>query len=220
MKSPKIYAVLTGDLIGSSKFERKQRADIIALLKDSFRKIPREIVASPFVIYRGDSFQGVISVPEEAIRAAVLIRANLLSKFKGKKARLDARIAIGLGTIDYLPTGDRAGEGDGEAFRSSGMELDTIKKGEQNLIIKTPWEEVNEELMTELALLDALVQRWTKEQAEAIQYQLQGLTQEDIAKILKITQPAVFQRLSIAGYRAVQAVLDRYKKIVQYKVTT
>lgn len=220
MENPKIYAVLTGDLIGSSKFEKKQRSDIIALLKGSFSKVPREIVASPFVIYRGDSFQGVISMPEEAVRAAVLIRTGLISKFKGKKARLDARISIGLGSIDYLPPGDRAGEGDGEAFRRSGMELDRIKKGEQNLIIKTPWEDVNEELMTELALLDALVQRWTKEQAEAILYQLQGATQEDIAKILKITQPAVFQRLSIAGYRAVQAALDRYKTILQYKITT
>jgi len=68
------------------------------------------------VIFRGDSFQGVLSRPDEALNAALIIRASLLSKFKGKRTRLDSRIAIGIGKIDYLPL-DQAGEGDGEAFR-------------------------------------------------------------------------------------------------------
>ena len=92
------------------------------------------------------------------------------------------------------------GEGDGEAFRNSGPELDKMKKREQNLVIRTPWSEINEELGIECALLDALIQRWTKEQAEAILYQIgnkifldsklfmenhRGRTQEVIAKILE-----------------------------------
>jgi DNA-directed RNA polymerase specialized sigma24 family protein len=60
-----------------------------------------------------------------------------------------------------------------------------------NLIVKTPWKELNDELSTECALLDAVIERWTKEQAEAIMYQIMGLTQEEIARILKISQPAV-----------------------------
>ncbi|SNQ62411.1 SatD family protein [Candidatus Methanoperedens nitratireducens] len=220
MKNRKIYAALTGDLIGFTKFEEKQRFEILSLLKDSFKKIPRRIIASPFVIYRGDSFQGVISMPQEAMRAAIIIRAGLLSKFKLKTARLDARIAIGLGTIDYLPPGNRAGEGDGEAFRNSGIELDRMKKAERNLTVKTPWQEIDDELRTECALLDTLMQRWTKEQAEAILYYIQGSTQEEIAKTLKISQPAVFQRLRIAGYRAVQAALERYGTLIEYKVRT
>ncbi len=220
MKNRKIYAVLTGDLIGFTRFEEEQRSQIISLLKDSFKKIPRRIIASPFVIYRGDSFQGVISRPQEAMRTAIIIRASLLSKFKLKTARLDARIAIGLGMIDYLPPGNRAGEGDGEAFRNSGIELDRMKRAEQNLTVKTPWQEIDDELRTECALLDALMQRWTKEQAEAILYYIQGATQEEIAKTLRISQPAVFQRLRIAGYRAVQAALERYGTLIEYKVKT
>lgn len=220
MKNRKIYTVLTGDLIGFTRFGEEQRSEIISLLKDSFKKIPRRIIASPFVIYRGDSFQGVISRPQEAMRAAIIIRADLLSKFKLKTARLDARIAIGLGTIDYLPPGNQAGEGDGEAFRNSGIELDMMKKSEQNLTVKTPWQEINDELRTECALLDALMQRWTKEQAEAILYHIQGSTQEEIAKTLKISQPAVFQRLRLAGYRAVQAALERFGTLIEYKVRT
>lgn len=217
MENEKIYAVLTGDLIGYSRFEEKKRSEVLLILKDSFKNIPPEIIASPFAMYRGDSFQGVISKPEDSIKAAIIIRASLLSKFKGKRTRLDARIAIGLGTIDYLPK-NQVGEGDGEAFRNSGIELDRMKKGEQSLIVRTPWHEINEELRTECALLDAIIQRWTKEQAEAILYQIQGLTQEEIAKILKISQPAVFQRLKTAGSWAVQTILERFKAVIQYKV--
>lgn len=241
MVTGKTYAVLTGDLIGSSRFKSREREGILLILKDAFKKIPPDIIASPFVVFRGDSFQGVLSRPGEALKVALIIRASLLSRFKGKKTRLDARIAIGIGGIDYLPK-NKAGEGDGEAFRNSGHELDKMKKEEQNLIIKTPWAEINEELLTECALLDAIIQRWTKEQAEVILYQIQGqlasiakedieplrqrFTQVETARMLDISQSAVFQRLKTGGFRAVQIFLDRFKAIVQnkasieYKVST
>ncbi|MGB8217300.1 MAG: SatD family protein [Candidatus Methanoperedens sp.] len=234
METGKIYAVLTGDLIGSSRFKINDREEILSNLKDSFKIISPDIIASPFGIFRGDSFQGVLSRPDEALNVALIIRASLLSMFK--RTRLDARIAIGIGTIDYLPR-DQAGEGDGEAFRISGPELDIMKKSEQNLIIRTPWAEINEELRTECALLDALIQRWTKEQAEANFYQIQRpkfrvfvsyaredtslnqrLTQVETAKILNISQSAVFQRLKTGGYWAVQVFLERFKVMIQNKV--
>lgn len=219
MENDKIYAVLTGDLVGSSRFRKeKQRDEILSIIKDSFIKIDSpDIIASPFAIYRGDSFQGVISKPEEALKAAIIIRANLLSKFIENNVRLDAKIAVGIGRIDYLPK-NKVGEGDGEAYRNSGMELDKMKKGERSLIVKTPWPEIDEELRTECTLLNALIQRWTKEQAEAIMYQIRGSTQEEIAKYLNITQSAVFQRLKTGGAWAVQAFIKRYNSIIQYKV--
>jgi hypothetical protein len=139
MANEKIFAVLTGDLVGSSRYKiEKQRDEVLSILKNSFNKIESpDIVASRFAIYREDSFQGLLSRPEEALKAAIIIRANLLSKPFEKNIHLDARIAIGVGKIDYLSE-DKVGEGDGEAFRSSGMELDKMKKRERNLTIKTP----------------------------------------------------------------------------------
>lgn len=216
MANKKIYAVLTGDLVGYSRYKTKDRKEVLLHLKDSFKKLPLDITASKFWVFRGDSFQGILSRPEEALKAALIIRSSLVSRYKGKRSRLDARIAIGIGTVDYLPR--RVGEGDGEAFRNSGMELDGMKKSEKNLIVKTPWKELNDELSTECALLDAVIERWTKEQAEAIMYQIMGLTQEEIARILKISQPAVFHRLRTCGSRAVQEFLKRYKDAIKYNV--
>ncbi len=216
MQDKKIYAVLTGDLVGYTRFSTKDRKEILLHLKDSFKKIPPEISASKFWVFRGDSFQGILSRPEEALKAALLIRSSLIAKYSGKRSRLDARIAIGLGAIDYLPR--RVGEGDGEAFRNSGLELDGMKQSEKNLIVKTPWKELNIELKTECVLLDAIIERWTREQAEAVMYQLQGSTQEEIAGMLKISQPAVFHRLRICGSRAIQEFLQRYNEAVKYNV--
>jgi predicted DNA-binding protein YlxM (UPF0122 family) len=219
MDNRKIYAVLTGDLIGSSRFKiEEQRDEVLSILKDSLNKIEStDVIELPFTIHRGDSFQGVLSSPEEALKAAITIRASLLSTFKGKKGRLDTRIAIGIGRIEYLSR-TQVGEGDGEAFRNSGMELDTMKKGERNLVIKTPWHDINEELKTECVLLDALIKRWTKEQSEAILYHIEGATQDEIAKKLNIKQSAVSQRLKTGSFRAVHEFLERYKAIIQYNV--
>ena len=220
MKNNKIYAVLTGDVIGSSRFD-DVRDEMLLSLKDSFENI-KKIVASeeyicPFEIYRGDSFQGVISRPEAALLIAIGIRASLLSSFRKNKKRLDARIAIGIGTIDYLP-GDRGLEGTGDAFILSGKTLDNMKKGKQNLIIRTPWPKLNEELQIECSLLDALINRWTYEQSQAVLKQIQGMKQEDIAKELGISQPAVGQRLRTAGAWAYQNFINRYKLIIETNI--
>lgn len=216
MPNKKIYAVLTGDLVGYSRYKPKDRKEVLLHLKDSFKKLPLDITASKFWVFRGDSFQGILSRPEEALKAALIIRSSLVSRYKGKRSRLDARIAIGIGTVDNLPR--RVGEGDGEAFRNSGMELDSMKKSEKNLMVKTPWKERNDELSTECALLDAVIERWTREQAEAIMYQIMDLTQEETARILKISQPAVFHRLRTCGSKAVQEFLQHYKDVVKYNV--
>ncbi len=93
-----------------------------------------------------------------------------------------------------------------------------MKQSEKNLIVKTPWKGLNEELKTECALLDAVIERWTREQAEAVMHQLQGSTQEEIASILNISQPAVFHRLRTCGSRAIQEFLQRYNEAVKYNV--
>ena len=214
----RIYAVLTGDLIGSSKFEPNEREEIISFLKRSFKMVeeilPQDTVVSSFEIYRGDSFQCVLSKPECGLLAAVAIRSYLRSIFKKRKDHLDARIAIGIGTIDSLPLG-KSGEGDGEAFRNSGPVLDKMKKENRKTMITTPWPIVNNDLRSECALFDALADRWTNEQSHAINSKIHGRIQKEIAENIGVSQSAVFQRLKLAGCGAVQEFLDHYKTLIE-----
>jgi len=77
--------VLTGDLVGYSRFKTRDRQEVLLHLKDSFKKIPPDISASKFWVFRGDSFQGILSRPEEALKAALIIRSSLVFQIQGKK---------------------------------------------------------------------------------------------------------------------------------------
>ena len=222
----KLYAVLTGDIVGSSSLPGSGRQHFLQSLKS----ILDEIVAHDsmtdafygrFEIFRGDSFQGIFIRPAEALRAAIIIRAAIRSMrvLDATHARLDARIAVGLGKVDYLPEETSISEGDGEAYRLSGRTLDMMKRDERLAII-TPWPEVNMELHTECALLDALIGKWTIEQAEAISRHLKRYKQREIADNLGISQPAAALRLKSAGSRAVERFCERYEQVLKDKYSS
>ncbi len=224
MRNSNLYAVVTGDIISSSKFKTKQRDRLLSALKLSFRTIEDiwpDTICAPFEIYRGDSFQGVLSKPEKALHAAIVIRASLRHYFYTRRRRsaVDARIVVGIGSIASLPR-NRVAEGDGEAFRRSGPILDEIEergrlKKQALLLIITPWPEIDVELDVECTLLDALINRWSAEQAEAILGQIRGLTQEAAAEEFGISQSANSQRLMDAGGRAVRKLCHRYETIIR-----
>lgn len=220
IKNRGLYAVVTGDIVGSSRLTASQRSRLLSALKSSFKTIEDLLpdgMRAPFEIHRGDSFQGVLSKPEAALRVAIVIRACLRHGFEATQRRyaLDARIAVGIGPIDFLPAG-RGAEGDGEAFRRSGQTLDAMK-GDRRLIIRTPWQEVDAELDIECSLLDALVTRWSAEQAQAILGRIRGLTQERAAGEFGISQPAVRQRLKSAGGWAIEELCRRYEELIAEK---
>ncbi|MBE7445278.1 MAG: hypothetical protein HS132_08560 [Planctomycetia bacterium] len=218
MKNSGLYAVVTGDIVGSSKLTTGQRGRLLSVLKSSFNTIKDILpdgIRAPFEIHRGDSFQGVLSRPAAALRVAIVIRASLRHGVETQQRRyaLDARVAVGVGSIDFLPAG-RGSEGDGEAFRRSGPVLDMMK-GDHRLIIRTPWQAVDAELATECALLDTLINRWSGEQAQAILGQIRGLTQEMAAEEFGVSQPAVRQRLKSAGGWAIEELCRRYEQLIR-----
>jgi len=222
MENNKLFAVLTGDIAGSSRLQGEQREKLLKELKVSFH-IVEEILGNdamvyPFEIFRGDSFQGVLQIPELSLITSIIIRAKVRSIFKTTlKDAFDARIAIGVGSISLLP--DRSsGEGDGEAYRNSGPELDKLKKKSRLLIVKTPWEEVNQELNVECALLDTIISRWSVQQMEVVIEHLRGKTQEQIAENLKISQPGVRKRIQLAHVNEIELMLARFEQLIKNKL--
>lgn len=57
-------------------------------------------------------------------------------------------------------------ESDGEAFRNSGWEFDEL--GKRKLAIRTPWQNMNDELKVSTAFADDIVSEWSVAQAQAI----------------------------------------------------
>lgn len=222
MEKKKLFAVITGDIAGSSRLEGEQRRKLLDEIYKSFAAVDEiagnDSVAFRFEVFRGDSFQGVLAKPEMALKTSLIIRAFIRKAFKTTlKDAFDARIAIGIGTIDLMPE-LHGGEGDGEAYRNSGPYLDKMNQTKGFLSIITPWEEANKELLVEAALLDTIISRWTPAQAEVVSEYFKGKTQAEIAEQFNISQPGLRKRLLSANLQAIELMENRFIELISNEI--
>lgn len=230
-----LYAVINGDIIGSTKMTEKKRARYLGYLKSCFNMLEKEKsfgVLGNFEMYRGDSFQGALSKPEKVLRVALLLRS--LSRMHGpaqvkvpnkttttsrnsQGEITDLRLAIGIGSITKLAS--KLMESDGEAFHRSGHLIDSMKKRGMNMSIDTPSEKFNKELEASWALVDTIVSKWTSPQAEVVYFSLMGHTQNTIAgKKIKTTPSAINQRLRGAGWSALEKMVLYFEDSLSTKI--
>lgn len=211
--SKRLFAALTGDLIDYSKLEEEDRINYVNCLREILSILKERGLI--YQIFRGDSFQAVLPSPGDALITALLIRSYIISrKFDSKsKIRPDVRIAIGVGGIDHYNE-ENISSSDGEAFRNSGPELDRMDKKRQKTVIKTNFPEVNRELKTECALLDAIISKWTANQAKVVYYTLSGKNQTETAKILNISQSNVSSKLNSANFDSAKVMIERYIELI------
>jgi hypothetical protein len=208
----KLYAALTGDVIKSSRLDseaRKRLNEAILTAGEELRKSFPGLVAGGINIFRGDSLQFLIDDPSKALRTALFFRAALKAT-SGLKT--DIRIAIGIGTVDFMPETARGGA-DGEAYRLSGPALDSMKTKQtlcltlSRTLALSP--QTRMALETTVALAGVLAERWTGKQALAIKGALLGQTQEEIRKSwpIPVTRQAVAKHLDGAGWFGVEQAL-------------
>lgn len=209
------YAVLTGDIVASSKLKEQERGAMLSLLKDVFNQLKEgeEAIEREFDVFRGDSFQVLLNDPLIALEIALYIRLNLIADQERTNPHdWDARIAIGLGEVEYW--GEDVATSDGPVFRNSGPILDEMK-GSERLKITSPDKEFNKEMDVATALLDGVSSRWTSKQAQVMLETMAGKTQKEIALEMSVSQPAISKMLKIASWEAVDAFIKRYQYLVE-----
>ncbi|HEY9185648.1 MAG TPA: hypothetical protein VIM94_10005 [Salegentibacter sp.] len=215
-----MIAVLTADLIDSTHYSEPLMSRVMTVLKEEFIDIEKTQPSSDFNIYRGDSFQGVLKDPAEALVVMLQLKTAILrisTTKKGKLREADLRIAIGIGSLDYR--GNTIEESNGQAFQFSGRSLDKMKYESRKTRLKTPNEHINGEFDASLFLFDEITDRWSTASAEVIYFLLKGLKEKEIATALGISQSAVNQRKKAAGWEAVNALLVRYHHIISKTFT-
>ena len=214
-----LVAVISGDLVKSTRLEA-QRSVAIEGVKNAVEAARSRLVQKNCRLlfsdfYRGDAFQCALSDPRQALWTVVYLRAELI-KLSGKTLRPDARFGLGLGTASEWNENNISAS-DGEAFQLSGKALDSLKSSKEKyrrLRILSPWPDKNPLLAVLAAWLDAAIQRWTREQTEAISLFLDDKTQEEISKELHIRQPAVQTRLQTAGHFALRETIDYFGRAI------
>jgi hypothetical protein len=218
-----IKAVVTGDIIDSTKLSEEENNTLIQGLKYIIDKL-EENQTIRGEIFRGDSLQCLINKPSQALKIALLIKTYVkgivsMNKLKQKneldklinKPIFDIRIAIGIGEVNSEK--EKLSISQGEAFNFSGRLLDEMKN-KQTIAIKTN-DQYKEELDTSFKLLDFILSNATQNQCEVIYYKLNGLTEVEISEKIGINQSAINQRSNSSGWGAIHSLINRFESIYE-----
>ena len=206
-----IRGVITGDIVGSSQIKPELRLDLLACLNSMKEELQ---CVSPFrmELYRGDSFQLLVEDPAMTAKIAILLRAGLIYHTPNKdEGKWDAKVSIGIGGINFIS--DNIVTSDGEAFMYSGRQLDNM--GKRRLNIKTPWQDVNEELDVSTAFVDDIITGWSNKQAGMIYLSLrQNSAKKDVAAMSGTSIQNVRNVLSVAKESLINRYIERTAEII------
>ena len=205
-------AVLTGDIVSSSKLTPVQRGRVPGIIhraSKELRSFLRGTMPLGVDVFRGDSWQMLLVTPSRALRAALFFRAWLRSS----SPSVDTRIAIGIGAVGYQSM-IRVSEGHGEAFDLSGRTLEGM--------VKLPRMRFNCADVSRQRVWDAtvglidniIIQQWTPPRAQALTGALRSWRQGQITTLWGgrgIAQSSVSEFLSKAGWGAVKTALDAFE---------
>lgn len=200
-----LVAILTGDLVASTRLPPSRRS---ALLMDWLNETFKD---NPFELSQGDTFQ-VKFAAANGLSAALRLRSYLRSIKPLDRYRPDARISIGLGAVQY--TGASLSESAGPAFEFSGRGLSDGKQHVSLLRITSPDAKFDAACNTALALAEPIIQHWTVSQALSINAALEGLSQQQIANLRGVSQPAIQQQLQAASWPSISVLLTYYSNNV------
>ncbi|MFN3208884.1 MAG: MarR family transcriptional regulator [Roseovarius sp.] len=195
------FAVLTGDIVGSSDLTAPQLDAALAAIGDAVSTVTdwRDGLLTGHARRGGDSWQCAISAPSLDLRVALFIRAAL--RCEGKA--LSTRIAIARGP-GSLPADADPNAAHGPAFTASGRLLNDVS-GHAQMVHAS-----GGALAAATRLADHISQGWTVAQARAMHAALPPGTgpRAEIAEALGITRQAVNQALWAAGFPAISDALD------------
>lgn len=191
-----MIAVLTGDLIASTRMTDRQRESALAVLEQTAAQISLWDRPTHFTRTRGDGWQMVTAAP-------LWLRASLAMMAALRAADLGAtRIAVATGDDPYPDTPD-LNRVTGPTFVASGRLLD--QSGDRLSYATSP------EGAAVAALAGHIAAGWTAKQAQSLTLALppDAPTHADIAASLGISRQAVDQSLRGAGWPALGTALSQ-----------
>ncbi len=196
-------AVITGDLIGSTRVEPVIVDRAMQALAGAAAKVSRWAhVDTRFSRFRGDGWQMYLADHAFVLRATQLLVAELRSIGDG----IATRMSVAVGAVDRLGETGLA-EAAGPAFSLSGRNLDRMPSFRTFVYAEPDKTDHWRPATMDLAVWQA--RQWTPEQAEAVALALAlpRPTDESLARDLGITRQAFQARLKGSGIAAASHAL-------------
>ncbi|WP_339107524.1 MarR family transcriptional regulator [Thioclava sp. GXIMD4216] len=192
------YAVLTGDIVGSSDLPPALIETGLAALECVAEAVPEAVWISR---HRGDGWQMACEAALLDLRLALLVRASL----RAVNPMLDTRIAMARGA-GVIPENGDLNAAQGAGFVASGRLLDAITGAELHHAAGGAWSAA-------VRLADALSKSWTQKQAETLREMLAlpAPSQQATAEALGKSRQAVAQALQGAGFGPISEALAQWE---------
>lgn len=215
-ETKKLYAVLTGDFIKSSSFSPNEidasMTELYSTVKIFKEQYQDAIVGEPS-IFRGDSWQILVSKPSLSLRLVLLTRANLRSK---KLA--DTRISIGFGSVSQI-NHENISMSQGQAFKLSGLGLDEMSSNyDLDFHLTSSYQQLQDWLRLTVYFCSETIRAWTRRQSEIVGLALvnKDRTHKQLSKLLipQISQQTISTSLRGANWNVINECLKVFEGTV------
>ena len=211
-----MIAVLTGDIVNSTKMSNETYSNVIISIKGFLCEVNEKYRATGEV-YRGDEFQIQYPDPIYALKSTLLIKLALhLSKFSAKPIQCTLSLAYGSYNIyDKQPN-----TSSGPVFIESGRGLEKAQRGELLINFLQKTDQDNIKLLNQF--LNHLLNRLTRTQAELLYQYIESdfAEHKKIADITGTTRQNISNRLSNIGAFLVKDYIGVInKKVLSLKET-
>ena len=198
-------AVLTGDIVNSTKLNVAQFDTLLHRLKEIQSWISQANAGNTHSIRRGDEFQTVIYDPANALRYVLLYRVGIKALGKAFDCRISFAIARNEGTRELVD------ESMGEAFIRSGRGLKTLKS--EFMHFDSDRSELVAQFSLLLKYLDWQLSALTSRQCEVLLPMLQhedSLSVSELADRLDIAVATASKSLKASGWSLIQALREQF----------
>lgn len=123
---------------------------------------------------------------------------------------VDVRLSLAIGNVDFeLPN---LAASDGEAYQLSGRNLDALKHSHSKIAIASA-DAHNAYLQVYGIMLDAIFNKASHAQCQAMLIKLGSKTDTEIAKKLGVSQAAISHRLKGGNWHAINALRQHYETL-------
>ncbi len=221
-------STISGDIVAFTSLSNKNKEilekeiqSLIDLLGKKYNLFCR--------IVKGDYIECVVHKPEEALQIAILIKCfvkaiELKEETTNKRFKYfknyGVRLAIGLGSLKRFDA--KKGIIDGEAIYISGRKInEESTHTKERIVIKNTLffvstnDELNFRFKAPIELLDFILNRATAKQCEVLYYKLLDYSENEISKIMNITQPVVNQHSLSVGWNAIETTVNQYNTLIK-----
>lgn len=215
-----IYAALSCDIVDSTSLAESGIFVLRDRIEECFHDI--QFYGCEFWgrVIKGDYIECIFEKPKEVLRAALALKCYIKYIMSGFGASLAAvkygmRSSIGIGSMRIVNM--ERDIMDGEAIYCAGRNLSLLPKRQFAIAdIRTVEQNLSDILSMNYILIDEWINELSPKQAIVVYHKLLGMSEMSIAKLYKLSQPAVNLRSKSAKWDMIEETVERWENYNGY----